>query len=222
MSGLNNARCEQCSNAIALCEDIQRVHLATMVADKTISNLSTTCKKNMNKKAIAALLLSQAMLFGCASYNYTDAPPTMGVMYSKYAYIGYAGELKPIEDVGIVTTDGLIKISMVDGQPISSYQVFKTSGMYSGGRYQLHLLPGTHVLSMGFRDDRGNGSISWSTSDLKKTISIAKGQVIHLSVAGSGRSSWTAKESDGSSVLSLIASDFKELTKSKAGQEKAP
>lgn len=30
MSGLNNARCEQCSNAIALREDIQRVHLATM------------------------------------------------------------------------------------------------------------------------------------------------------------------------------------------------
>lgn len=172
--------------------------------------------ENMKKKAIAALLLTQTMLFGCASYNYTDAPPTLGMLYSKYAYMGYAGEPKPIEDVGIVTTDGLIKISMVDGQPISSYKVFKTSGMYSGGRYQLHLLPGTHVLSMGFHDDRGNGSRSWSTSDLTRTISIAKGQVIHLSLAGgSGRNTWTAKESDGSSVLPLITSDFKELKNTK-------
>jgi hypothetical protein len=165
----------------------------------------------MKRKTIAVLLLAQTMLFGCASYNYTDAPPTLGVLYSKYAYIGYTGEPKPIEDVGIVTTDGLIKISLVNGQPISSYKVFKTSGMYSGGRYQLHLLPGTHVLSMGFHDDRGNGSRSWSTSDVTKTISIIKGQVIHLFVTGNGRT-WTAKESDGSSVLPLITSDFKELT----------
>lgn len=170
----------------------------------------------MKTKIIAALLLTQATLFGCASYNYTDAPPTLGVMYSKYAYIGYAGETKPIEEVGVVTTDGLIKIRSIDGQPASSFQVFKKSGMYSGGRYQLHLLPGTHVLSMGFHDDRGNGSISWSTSDLTRTISIAKGQVIHLSVGGgNGRGTWTAKESDGSSVLPLITSDFKELTNSK-------
>ena len=95
----------------------------------------------MNLKSITALLLAPVMLFGCASYNYTDAPPTMGVMYSKYAYIGYAGEIRPIEDIGVVTTDGLIKIRSVDGQSTSSLKLFKNSGLYSGGRYQLHLLP---------------------------------------------------------------------------------
>jgi len=164
----------------------------------------------MNKKLITALLLAQTILLGCASYNYTDAPPTLGMMYSKYAYLGYEGEPKPIEDVGIVTTDGLIKISSVDGYPVSGYKVLKTSGMYSGGRYQLHLLPGVHTLTMGFSDNRGGGSRSWSTSDITKTISLRKGQVIHLSLSGDGRS-WTAKESDGSSALAVITSDFKEL-----------
>ena len=168
----------------------------------------------MNTKTIAALLLAQTMLFGCASYNYTDAPPAMGMMYSKYAYIGYSGELRPIEDVGIVTTDGLIKIRSVDGQSTSSYKVLKSSGLYSGGRYQLHLLPGTHILTMGFHDDRGGGSKSWSTSDITKIVSIAKGQVIHLFLSENGRT-WTAKEADGSSALATIASDFKELTSNK-------
>ncbi|QGJ19863.1 MULTISPECIES: hypothetical protein [unclassified Polaromonas] len=165
----------------------------------------------MNKKIITALLLVPAILAGCASYNYTDAPPTMGKMYSKYAYLGYEGKPRPIEDVGIVTTDGLIKIRSVDGLPASSYTELKTSGFYSGGRYQLHLLPGVHTLTMGFSDDRGGGSRSWSTSDITKTISLSKGQVIHLSLYGDGRS-WTAKESDGGSALAVITSDFKELS----------
>ena len=168
----------------------------------------------MNIKSIAAVLVTQTLLFGCASYNYTDAPPAMGSMYSKYAYIGYDGELKPIEDVGVVTTDGLIKIKTVDGQQAPDFKVFKTSGLYSGGRYQLHLLPGVHTLLLGFHDDRGGGSKSWSTSDLMKAVSINKGQVIHLSLSAGGKT-WTAKESDGSSALATITSDFKDLTNKK-------
>ena len=57
----------------------------------------------MTVKTIAALLFAQFLLLGCASYNYTEAPPTMGMMYSKYATIGYPGDVRPIEDVGIVT-----------------------------------------------------------------------------------------------------------------------
>ncbi len=168
----------------------------------------------MKTKFVTALLLVQAMLVGCASYNYTDAPSTIGVMYSKYAHMGYAGDLKPFEDVGIVTTDGPIYIHSVDGQAISSYRVFKTSGLYSGGRYQLHLLPGTHILSVGFSDSRGGPYRSWSTSNITKVISIEKGQVVHLSVSQNGKT-WTAKESDGSSALATITSDFKDLASRK-------
>lgn len=167
----------------------------------------------MNTKSIIVLAIS-VMLFGCASFNYTDAPSTMGVMYSKYAYLGYEGGMRAIDEVGIVTTDGLIQIGSLDGQPMSHFRGFKDSGLYSGGRYQLHLLPGTHTITMGFHDDRGNGNASWSTSSITKILSIGKGQVIHLSLAQGGRT-WTAKESDGSSAFPVIAKDFKELSASK-------
>lgn len=152
------------------------------------------------------------LMAGCASFNYTDAPPTMGVMYSKYAYIGYTGELKPIDEVGVVTTDGLILIRSVDGNPVRDLQQFKTSGLYSGGRVQLHLLPGEHVLELGYHDDRGSGTISWSTSNISKTINIKQGQVIHLAV-GTNERTWSANERDGSSAIAVITSDFKDLTK---------
>lgn len=165
----------------------------------------------MNTKSVTALLLALAILLGCATkYNYTDAPSTMGILYSKYAFIGYTGEIRPIEEVGIVTTDGLIKITSIDGQSASSFKSFKTSGLYSGGRYQLHLLPGPHTLVIGFYDDVGGRSRSWSTSDITKTIQISKGQVIHLSLSKDGKT-WMAEESDGSSALAAIKSDFNEL-----------
>jgi hypothetical protein len=168
----------------------------------------------MNIKLISIISIAQFLLIGCASYNYTDAPPSLGMMYSKYAYIGYEGELRPIEDVGIITTDGLVKVKSVDGYSVDSLNVFKTSGLYSGGRVQLHLLSGVHTLILGYHDDRGGGSISWSTSNITKKITIAKGQVIHL-VGGSTGNNWTATERDGSSAIGVITSDFKDLTKNK-------
>ena len=165
----------------------------------------------MNIRVIAALCFLPIILIGCASYNYTDAPPAMGVMYSKYAVIGYIGDLRPIEDVGIVTTDGLVKVKSVDDQPVSLYRGFTSAGLYSGGRYQLHLLPGMHTVVLGFHDNRGNGSASWSTSDVTKTFSMKKGQVVHFSLSQDGRT-WNAKESDGGDALEAIASDFAELT----------
>lgn len=164
----------------------------------------------MKAKTLSVVLASVFLLWGCASYNYTDAPSTLGGLYSKYAYIGYDGKLLDLADVGVITTDGLIKLTMVDGKPISALRSYKTSGLYSGGRVQLHLLPGIHSLSLAFHDDRGGGTISWSTSDVPKTISIAKGQVIHFSVSQSGRT-WQANETDGSSALATITSDFKAL-----------
>lgn len=165
----------------------------------------------MNIKLTMALCLLSNILTGCASNNYTDAPPAMGGMYSKYAVIGYSGDLRSVEEVGVVAADGLIKIKSVDNHPVSRYRAFTSTGFYSGGRYQLHLLPGAHTVVLGFSDNRGGDSISWSTSDVTKPFSISKGQVVHFSLLRDG-GTWTAKESDGGSALETIASDFSELT----------
>lgn len=166
----------------------------------------------MKVKLITAALIAVSLLSGCASNSYTDAPPTLGVMYSKYAYLGYSGDPQPIENVGIVTTDGLIKIKQIDGDAIEQFQVYKTSGLYSGGRFQLHLLPGNHTLTMGFHDDRGSGTIAWSTMDVTKTFTIEKGQILHISVVNQGRH-WDANVTEGAKDRAAIESDFASLSK---------
>lgn len=162
------------------------------------------------KKPWLPLLACVLALTACGSLDYTDAPPTLGVMYSKYAYTGYSGDLKPMADVGVVTTDGLIQVQTVDGKPLSAYRSFKTRGLYSGGRFQLHLLPGSHRLSLSFHDDRGSGTVSWSLSNIDKTIEVKAGEIIHLSLV-TGGNTWNVRISDGSAARQVIASDFAAL-----------
>lgn len=168
----------------------------------------------MKIKTVSLALFVSLLLSGCASNSYTDAPPTLGLLYSKYAYIGYEGELKPIKEVGIVTTDGIIKVLSINNTPISSFKSFITSGFYSGGRYQLHLLPGTYELGLAFHFDKGTGYRAWSTSEIKKPITIVEGQVLHLSWIDDGNK-WSVQESDGSKAITTIHNDFIELAQSK-------
>src|SRR5450830_205514 len=160
------------------------------------------------------LIFTLIFLNGCATNSYTDAPPTLGVLYSKYVDIGYDGDIKPFEEVGVVTTDGIVKVQSVDGKSMDQYREYKTSGFYPGGRYQLHLLPGLHTLTLSFHYDKGTGTIAWSKADIPKVISISAGQVIHISWSDNG-STWKALESDGSKALTTIKSDYAELTKGK-------
>lgn len=177
------------------------------------TRIALGCKKTNSFKEIATVGLC-FLLSSCASYTYTDAPPTLGGLYSKYLVIGYDGDIKPIEEVGIVTTDGLIQVRNIDGQPEGAYRKLKSGGFYSGGRYQLHLLPGTHVLKVGFHDDRGGGTRSWSTSDVTTTVDVAVGSVVHLSKWEQGYK-WGAAASDGSAALPVIAEDFDALRNKK-------
>ena len=103
-------------------------------------------------------------------------------------------------------------VDQVDGQSVVQLKRFREKGFYSGGRFQLHLLPGRHTLTLGFHDDRGSGSVSWSTSNVVKTIEIKAGQVIHLALSTSGRT-WTANVLDGSSARDAIVEDFNALSR---------
>jgi hypothetical protein len=166
----------------------------------------------MKQNALIIIISATLTLVGCASYTYTDAPPSLGPLYSKYAVIGYEGEIQDLDSVGIVTTDGLIKITSVDGKPLSRYRTYLDRGFYSGGRFQLHLEPGEHDLTLAFSDDRGGSSRSWSTEDIYKKITIERKQILHLSLHKSWNS-WDAKKHDGSSARSIVERDFHALRK---------
>jgi hypothetical protein len=158
-----------------------------------------------------SLFVAVLVISGCATnYNYMDAPPSLGGVYTKYAVIGYDGEIKDFSEVGVITTDGVIKINLIDRKPIAQFRVFKTSSLYPGGRYQLHLLPGTYKLSLSLRYDDGR-TWMWSTSDLARTITVEKGQVLHLAASTPTRRTWTVKYHDGSGALPTIMKDFDEL-----------
>lgn len=166
----------------------------------------------MKLKALTAILFATVILIGCASYTYTDAPPSLGPLYSKYVVIGYGGEIQDLDSVGVLTTDGLIKVTSVDGQPLSNYRMFLDSGFYSGGRFQLHLEPGKHDLTLAFSDDRGGPTKAWSTVDISKKITIEKKQILHLSLSKSWNK-WDARQHDGSAARATIERDFKALIK---------
>lgn len=161
------------------------------------------------KKNLLLLALASTLFTGCATYSYTDAPAAVGFIYSKYAVMGYPGDIKPIEDVGIVTTDGIIKIQSVDGHRVDTLTTLKSSGMYANGRYQLHLLPGEHQIEMAFISEF-NGVRSWSTKNITKAVSIEKGQIVHLAKGGQGRT-WSVYLTDGSRDIATIKSDFNSL-----------
>lgn len=165
-------------------------------------------------KKIILYFVAVLSLAGCATYSYTDAPPTLGVMYSKYVQIGYEGNLKQIDDVGIITTDGVVKVQSINGKPMTNFRLFKTRGVYSGGRYQLHLFPGDYEIGMSFHFDKGAGYRAWSTSNLSRTVTVTKGQVLHLSWIDQGIV-WDVRVSDGISALSAVKGDFNELTADK-------
>lgn len=122
----------------------------------------------------------------------------------------YPGDIHPINEVGVVTTDGLIRIHSINGKSVAPLGRMKESGLYSSGRYQLHLLPGTHTLGIGFHDDRCGPSKSWSTSDITKIIEIKAGAVVHLSKWES-RYRWGTNISDGAAALPTITADFESL-----------
>lgn len=164
----------------------------------------------MRTRFYLATIAAALLLSGCATYSYTDAPSSMGFMYSKYAYVAYDGKPLPFEEIGVVTTDGLIKIKNVEGQPLSNFTRYYKGGMYSGGRFQLHLLPGTYTLEMGYSMDLGTGHKSWSLSDVKKTITIEAGEIKHLSLWQNG-SKWGVNETDGKKAIDTIKRDFSDL-----------
>lgn len=159
------------------------------------------------------IVLLALLLSACASNNYTDGPPSLGFIYSRYVYIAYDGPLRAFEDVGIVTTDGLFRISSVDNVSVNVMHNYQDNGLYAGGRVQLHLLPGKHHLKLGYYDDRGDGFITESVSLISKEITIAKGQVIHFGGQFS-KIAWSPAQ-DGRSALDVMKRDFEELTKNK-------
>ena len=166
--------------------------------------------KFKNWKVLLALPLLM-LLTACQTpnYNYSDAPPSLRGLYSKYVLIAYSGEIKEPSEVGIITIDTFIKVIKIDGKPVADYRLYKDSGFHPAGRFQLHLDPGLHSLEFGI-DYSGDSIKIKSKENITAPFVIEAGDVIHLSFVDEGKT-WTFKESDGSTDIDTIRKDFDEL-----------
>jgi hypothetical protein len=93
--------------------------------------------------AVGSLL---AKLSGCSNVQVLGNPECVWV-----ATI-YDGEIKPIEDVGVVVLDKTIGVSRIDGETYDRKRLTAGCGVLQGSNLiqQIHLLPGVHVLSLGY------------------------------------------------------------------------
>lgn len=145
-------------------------------------------------------------------YDYTDGPPTLAGIYTKSLVIGYDGPLKDFSEIGVVTTKPGVCLTVLDGKSASFYRTYKTSSLMPGGRFQIHLSPGIHTLSMCYRFESPQ-VFYYSKEDVTRTLFIQKGEVIHLQSTSPSRNSWGIEFHDGSKALPTIKADFDELIK---------
>jgi hypothetical protein len=156
-------------------------------------------------------------LVGCATKTgtYTDGV-SVGRLYSKKVSLFYAGEVRPFEDIAVLSLDtALIVKSIKDsaGNSVSAISEKSQNGLYSTGRRQWHLLPGAYTFVVGYNYSDGNIRSS-STQDLVEKIVLEKGQAKHLNLFFGGRS-WSMTVTDGSAALPTLKEDFDLVMKAK-------
>lgn len=176
--------------------------------------------------SVPALLV---LLTGCGSQepkHYHAGNVDFLGLHQTVAYIGYPGEIKPINEVGIVTLDFKLHLKEIDGIPVENYRALKSgralypksfaraTDMPYPERSQIHFTSGEHRLKFGFIE---YGKTRYkSIGDVVRTITIDPGTVTHVSLALSrGDLKWTVALSDGKKGLDLIKKDFDKLLKLK-------
>ncbi|MCA1326083.1 hypothetical protein [Herbaspirillum sp. alder98] len=174
--------------------------------------------KTKTKTSIALLISTLALLAGCSTldrmtelqHNYTDGSSGPGGLSRKAVMLGYGGPVKPWNELAIVTTDSTLVVEAIDGVPASSFRLWKNKSLAATGRFQLHLPPGEHVLTMSFSDNRSSRIRSWSQFNQDFAVNLVAGQVLHLEKRTDGNT-WGVSRYDGSRAKAVIQIDFYNL-----------
>lgn len=172
----------------------------------------------MTKKSIVLLVSTIALLAGCSTiermvelkHNYTDGSSGPSGMSRKAVMLGYDGPVRPWSEIAVVTTDGTLNVEAIDRTPASSFRLWENKTLAKSGRFQLHLPPGDHILTMSFADNRSSLVRSWSRSNQDVVIKLVPGQVLHLEKHVNGNT-WGVSQYDGSSATAIIKIDFYNL-----------
>ena len=182
----------------------------------------------MTYKTIMTACIAMA-LAACASsidtkYSYQMCCGMAGyvpTLYSKTVRLSYPGPVLPLEDVGIVSynSDLIVQVKDSDGNIVKNYQTYGKKGLSAAGVHQQHFLPGVYTFIFGYyRNDSTSAgkmysySVSRSTSNIEKTVTIKKGDIIHFTYVTRDHH-WAIVEKDDSAERNKIKADYEEAIK---------
>jgi hypothetical protein len=171
----------------------------------------------MRRLSLALLCLYTIFLLsGCRSYDYTEGnKPYLG-RYPTVAIIGYSGDIKEFDEVGVITTDGTITVKTIDGILVNTLRKYeiKTRIPSQTGRYQVHLMPGIYILELELFSEAlpflGQPALR-SRKPITRIIGIKKGEVLHLSLIQPESGTWSIKFHNGIAALPEIKKDFQKM-----------
>jgi len=174
-------------------------------------------------KKLLVVLLCSFLLSACVTpISYGDASGFMGMDFiaKKTVIFGYAGTIKPFEDVGVLALDSRLRVRSIRtsaGETVSLQR--KTIGglgiINTAEDVQFHLLPGDYILTTGFFMDMGNQGHAYSHSDLEISVHLDANQIIQLSWTSTKEGGWAVLQQPvNGDIRAKITQDFAKVTKS--------
>lgn len=140
---------------------------------------------SINSILIASLISVSA---GCA---------TVSNLFLPRVTLAYEGKPRPVEEVGVLFGDGVLKITKIDGVAESDHR--RMEAIQAGGWGQIDLLPGEHSIEFCFRYEESAGTDSFGKSMTKSRycrsghvakLAVEKGRVYQAFLREEGGSRW--------------------------------
>ena len=148
--------------------------------------------------------------------TYTDGTIPFMDRYPSVAIIGYFGSIRKFEDVGIITTEGTLTVTTIDGilvDHLRKYEI-KTKIPSQPGRYQVHLMPGRHVVQFKLFSDMNSLlgiPLLRSSEQSTRIIDLKEGDVMHITPYFPNNEYWGIKFSNGIAALPEMKKDFQKM-----------
>ncbi|MDR7092653.1 hypothetical protein [Hydrogenophaga laconesensis] len=160
------------------------------------------------------MVLLAVWLAGCAfPQNYANMP-RFASLYSKRVTLGYAGEPRPLSDVGVISHDAILYLVSVNGEKTFGVRHLIDKGLlYGTGPNQLHVVPGTYELEFCFHESNSNYT-RWCKSNVVKTVRIEAGQLTFFSFTSQAGGLWGVEESDMGRYRGMVEAEYQQLLRS--------
>lgn len=169
---------------------------------------------------ILLALAFAGLLSGCVSpVLYGDESGFMGMDYAakKTVSLGYEGNLRPLEEVGVLALDNRLRVRTIrtsDGSlvPITSRTIGGLGIINTPNDIQIHLLPGAYQLTVCFFIDMGNQGSMFCNSPLDVSVIVEAGLMVQLSWIPEGKGAWSVRQQPvNDEIRGCITRDFSKV-----------